>query len=500
MKRTPASFRFLSALVALLLVLSMIPLSVSAEEAADLYTPAADGDLLYTVNFAGDEYYQPEPLIGNNKVEVSNLDSTVATFDAGTDQLDSWWGGYIPALPLNKNTNYTIYYSVQREVTASIGIFFDQDFGAYGYESRVRLMQKADSLSGHGYKYFEEMENAVPGLGYTQEYAMEICGADQTFALYVKGDDFQFHLVDQSLPGEAVFLSDCLGFFVLNFYGNMPSELSEVNIHKGLAFSDPPEVSDGPDYELEQNHIYDVWSQEIIDACFVDVNQTEITLTDEGLRLTGVAPAEGEDVNACVNFKVRTYVEMVGAEHLSTEEYGYLVFKTKAGGTYGDYELYFITTPAIDGTAQGYFMEEDVWQCLVFELCNFESWAIERVPTNLRLTWALDYENGPENAYMVIEEIAFFKTEEEAYAYAAANEEAAPSETQTESESETQTETRPETTPTTPTETQPAPDVTVPTTDKAPETEAPKGGCGSVVWVGALPLLIGAAFVVMKKR
>jgi hypothetical protein len=113
MKRTPASFRFLSALVALLLVLSMIPLSVSAEEAADLYTPAADGDLLYTVNFAGDEYYQPEPLIGNNKVEVSNLDSTVATFDAGTDQLDTYavlTDHYISVMPLTfDRTNLEVF-------------------------------------------------------------------------------------------------------------------------------------------------------------------------------------------------------------------------------------------------------------------------------------------------------------------------------------------------------------------------------------------------------
>ena len=51
-----------------------------------------------------------------------------------------------------------------------------------------------------------------------------------------------------------------------------------------------------------------------------------------------------------------------------------------------------------------------------------------------------------------------------------------------------------------PAETQAPTEAPVVTEAPAPETEAPKGGCGSVVWVGALPLLIGAAFVVMKKR
>ncbi len=248
--------------------------------------------------------------------------------------------------------------------------------------------------------------------------------------------------------------------------------------------------SDGEDETnpavLENNNIYNYWSEDIASGCFNAPNQTLVEYTDEGIKLIGV-DAAGSPIDPYITINLKKYTSAVGADPLSCADYGYVVFKVKAEGTTGDCELFYTKAPTGGLSETNYLDPDGTWQYVFFDLSFYEDWANEGTPFSVRLDWATGYEGNAADAYMVIGEIGFFKTEEEAYVYMG---ETVPDETEPETEAPTD--------PVTEAPTQQAP-ATEQTTDN--ETDAPEEGCGSMVSLSAIALLAAVACgIALKKK
>jgi hypothetical protein len=118
---------------------------------------------------------------------------------------------------------------------------------------------------------------------------------------------------------------------------------------------------------------------------------------------------------------------------------------------------------------------------MIFDLSDCDGWLSDGMPITVRLDWAIEYEGAAEDAYMIVGEIALFKTEEEAYAHAGEEVTTAPQKTEA---------------PTTV-----APETEAPATEAETEASAKKG-CGSVVGAGAavMAIITLGALVIGKKK
>ena len=104
--------RLIALIMTVFMVISLFALGVSA--AAPNYASAADGDVLYEVNFNGDDVYKPFNFRnGNAKMAASTVEvqdggkTIVATVPA--DAKAAWfWGGAIKGLTLGEGKKYTI--------------------------------------------------------------------------------------------------------------------------------------------------------------------------------------------------------------------------------------------------------------------------------------------------------------------------------------------------------------------------------------------------------
>ena len=116
----------LSAFMLIAVMLSaFVPAAYATTAEEDWYSGAVDGELLYTVDFAGDKYFKPEIIAGTPNMVVDPTDSKKVTVNSSTDKKASWWGGYVTCLPLNETTNYTIYFSATRPERAAFGFYID---------------------------------------------------------------------------------------------------------------------------------------------------------------------------------------------------------------------------------------------------------------------------------------------------------------------------------------------------------------------------------------
>ncbi len=233
------------------LVSACLPAASATAAEEDWYATAKDGELLYTVDFAGDQYYTPKKDGGDPLITVDPTDSKKVTVNGGTNRTASWWGGYISCLPLNETTNYTVYFSAMREKRAAFGFYIDHvsssTYGVYGYTDQVRIMKGTSSLPGHEYVKYAEKGYTVPDFGAEQEFAFEVCGVNQTYAVYIKTASGKYELIDKSEFGDAVFFGDHLGVYLYAYYTDMPTVISNMTIYRGLAFGDPTPVATEPE-------------------------------------------------------------------------------------------------------------------------------------------------------------------------------------------------------------------------------------------------------------
>lgn len=261
--------------------------------------------------------------------------------------------------------------------------------------------------------------------------------------------------------------------------------MNYMEIEDSLLYANLSEQeTDGAETEgtqlLENNFIYNYWNEDIAKKCFSG-NQTTIEATEEGIKFTGVT---SDGVDPFVTIKLNEYQNMVNADAFKAEEYPYVIFKFKSEGTNEECQFFYNSSPSEDNSEKDYYSADGEWQYLVFDLSYCDGWLNQRRVTTVRFDWATNYVGAAEDAYMLISDIAFFKTEEEANIYMGIDPETEAPETEAPAETE-------------------APETEAPaeTEDKVPETEAPKaGGCASVVGFGSVAVLMAAAAVVALKK
>ncbi len=240
------------AIVTLLVLVNIFIFPAAAE--TDNYTAAAEGDLLYTANFNGDEYWKPAKTAtatGDLNVEVDAVDPGKARMTSMQDKVRSRWGGEIAGLPLNENTAYTIYYTITRDTNdGSLGVFADDQYGFYGYSYNNRIVVGGSTMTGHAtIKYVDYSIDAegdtakgaalsATTLPSVQHYAFEVNGQNSTIKLYVTTTKGEWTLVDQTNEGEILtFYTYNLGLYFYEYYVNQPVTVSDVRVHKGMLVS-----------------------------------------------------------------------------------------------------------------------------------------------------------------------------------------------------------------------------------------------------------------------
>ncbi len=229
--------RLIALIAAALLALTPAIVCFPASAENNIYETARDGDLLYTVNFNGDENFKPEYTKGSMKMTVDPVDPTVATFENLENAKQAWWGGTIDFLPLNSETLYTVYWTVTREKNVAIGYYPDEYFGVYGYQDKIKLMETSRSLFGHDYSTFANKGINVNAT--IQSYALEVNGVNGTLALYVLDETLgNYVLFDETEQEYEIFefTTDHLGIYFYVYYANHVSTISDCHVNKGLAF------------------------------------------------------------------------------------------------------------------------------------------------------------------------------------------------------------------------------------------------------------------------
>ena len=265
----------LSSILAVIMIAALLIPAAATETSPeiDLYTPAADGDLLYTVNFTGDSMYEPgRSVFADADVEVTldQLDTGKVTLKGLTDKAQGRWGAEVKGLPLNEKTAYTLYYTVTRSSTINekdpaLGIAVDDVFGFYGYSYNTRFLEKGKTLAGHNTIKYVDSGIAAEGDTYStgesvQHYALEVNGQKVTMKLFVMDNTGAWVLADETKEGEVlVFYTDNIGVFFYVYYINMAVTISDVTIHKGMNISkekllevvetDPPATTKTPKTE-----------------------------------------------------------------------------------------------------------------------------------------------------------------------------------------------------------------------------------------------------------
>ena len=118
----------LSLLLAVIMVLGMV--TVFAGAAAPNYDTAADGAVLYEVNFNGDEYYKPfnfrngAAKMADTTIEVQDGGKTLVATAPASAGSAYFWGGKIDGLKIGGGRKYTITFKAAFP-TGNAGVYFN---------------------------------------------------------------------------------------------------------------------------------------------------------------------------------------------------------------------------------------------------------------------------------------------------------------------------------------------------------------------------------------
>ena len=270
-----------AAILAAIMILAMlcgtiVPVSATEAEVEEIdssmYDAAAEGDLLYTLNFAGDDIWQPANRRHSSVVTPDENDPTKCVFYALEGDVYTSWGGPVKGLPIAGPAGdgsddyyaYTIIFKTSREhidedgncIDSAFGLYVDDNgpdtdlptgYGVYGYSYNFSLMSHGVRMKG---KYTFINEGFTPqGINYdvegadrtqpsVQEYAVEVNAYDDTLKLYMKDSANEWTLIQASEIGEIMsftgtYLAPCL----YSYYENQPITVNYVKIYKGMTLS-----------------------------------------------------------------------------------------------------------------------------------------------------------------------------------------------------------------------------------------------------------------------
>ncbi len=275
-------------LVASLLFAAIIPLSATTSPVKD-YATAANGDLLYTVNFRGDDAFTPNPYSYQALEHFSYIpsqDGSSLTVVGVEGQSDTavFWGGIINGLPANSSTQYTIVYKVRANdknvadvMNNSVGIGgwttnnqdFSKSYNNYSnHNTSDATLQRSALSDAHskitqassigpgknssGYVMFSLFNNAfdVSNDGFVTmmlEYNVDagkftsyILKDDCSANLYAENSWIVLEQQDMVIEGE-----DAITFFLYSFYSDsVNTTIKDFEIYKGRFIGKVPETSE----------------------------------------------------------------------------------------------------------------------------------------------------------------------------------------------------------------------------------------------------------------
>ncbi len=243
---------------------------------SSMYDAAAEGDLLYTLNFNGDDIWQPRMLAPTEAepeykviIEVDPDNPHRTKYTPVRDEARSCWGGEIKGLPLSGAAEdgsedfyaYTITYKVTRfAIDPDTGKIIDSAFGVYvdsveipplgqgsfGFSDKMGLSNAYGRICG-GYVTFRNEGWVMEGTDYantdsiepsTQTYALEVNALDDTLKLYMVDSTDAWQLVVASEVGDIMtFNGTYLSPTLHTWWANMPVIVEDFKIYKGMTIS-----------------------------------------------------------------------------------------------------------------------------------------------------------------------------------------------------------------------------------------------------------------------
>jgi len=483
----------LSFLVSFIMLLSIFSTftMVSAEE-ENAYDSAENGDVLYTVNFNGDPgVFEPKAATGAPDAYVKDGGASMQLI-AMENKTPTQWGGEIQTLPLNENTQYTIYYSITRTAGDGSGIYIDGVYGVYGYANRTKIHEGTGGLSGRDYLIYPDngLNITIPEVGkFTQEFALEV-GGEGHIAHYIKDDSGEFVLIQESYPYDKVkFNSDKLGLYFYAYYADHVSTFSNCYIVKGYSFTKddgiPDVVPEGCvntklEFGEKTRSLGLLGASKSLDKVFYPVEGQEETW--EGLRY---AITDVED--PYLAFDWLAYIYKARLENIDSQAYPYIAFKLKITGYVEDFELFYCTGEETKVSAENAITtiypgkSTGEVEYILFDLAGLCEGEYNR--------FRFDAMQAEPGTVVYLYEMALFATEQEAHVYMGI------------AEKETEATTEPETE---------APDEQTTLQQTEAPTEAPtatpdkqekKGGCSSIMGAGLVTLcFVTASAICLKKK
>ena len=489
----------LSVLVTFIMLLSLLSTlaTVSAEE-ENVYDSAENGDVLYTVNFNGDPgVFEPATYCGSPDAYVLNDGASMQLF-ALENATSTQWGGEIRTLPLNENTQYTIFYSITRTSGDGSGLYIDGVYGVYGYTNRTKIHEGKSGLNGREYVIYADngLNVSSPETGtFTQEFAIEVNGATNTFAHYIKDDDGNFVLIQESYPSDGVqFQNDYLGLYFYTYYADHLSEFSNCYVVKGLSFAAEDGIPDDIPEGLVNTRLELGEKTRNFNLLILPKGLDKVFYPTEGQTETwdGIRLAITDNSDPYLNFDWLSYIYKARLENVDSQAYPYVAFKLKVDGYVEDFELFYCTGDVYKATAE--YSTTTYYPCdctgeveyIIFDLTDECEGEYNR--------FRLDMNMADANTTVYLYEIALFATEQEALVYVGLAEPETDATTEQETEAPAQT---------TEQETEAQTEATAETTEAQTQATAEpekKGGCSSVIGTGLVTAGLAAASVICFKK
>ncbi len=174
-KRTNIMMKMLAGLLSLIMILSAVVLPTVADD--DNATPMTPSELVYTVDFRGDDTFTPTTLGAAQATFTPSADGTSVTINAienATTDTRTFWGGTFKDMVADDSTIYTMIYKVKcskpEDSNSAIGVggwFTDGKFELYTHDSAVDEGAKNKNMKYYG-QYTNHNIKARLGQGRAQ--------------------------------------------------------------------------------------------------------------------------------------------------------------------------------------------------------------------------------------------------------------------------------------------------------------------------------------------
>ncbi len=281
----------IAVLVASLVFAAIIPLSAESDGVED-YATAANGELLYTVDFSGEDGAFSPALASNaeggynftvtDEGYTLTIEGIPGTGNAnGGKARPGFWGGSIIGLPANANTSYTMMYKVNANQVLGDGTQANYDaknnsvgFGGWIFDS-TDWTQSYNNYSNHNTNHADQRAALSKAHAKLNSYAMfsslgatfdvdndgfvtmllEFNVEAGKFTSYILKDECATEMETKSswiqIEQQAMTIdgNDAFGFTAYFCYpDSIKTTIKDVEIYKGDIFGEMPESPEPFDY------------------------------------------------------------------------------------------------------------------------------------------------------------------------------------------------------------------------------------------------------------